>query len=210
MNRWEELAELRGHIADMVTQKLASLFGYTLTSNISALGDSDQVESADDAVDPDTMQKSQRPATRIQPFGFISRAPTGLRAMWLALGSSNVFFMGIGPQQKYGPQNLNDGETAVYAKPGQTFLLDENGNLIGTPAGSGTFQAGGNTYSMPQWDAFASAFATFIGSMSSTTLPIATLPQAAAALNTLIGAMNTLSAAMGSAGNYKSTLAKNG
>lgn len=194
-----DLEKVRRELERFVVKSIAQLFGYTRVSSSSAIGDSDAAEKEDDASDPDGT-KGQRPMVRINPFGFNSRPPKGLRGLWLRLGASNVLFLGIMPQQSYGPQGLNPGETAIYATPGQTFLLDQNGNLIATPSGTGTVQLGGNSHSIIL-DTLLSAMATALGfiATSNTGGSIITNPSSWATFLTNLGN-----------GTYQSTVAKNG
>lgn len=143
-----ELAAAKRELQNAFRAALAQLFVYTLTAKASAIGDNDAIEASDDAKAPglDGEAKPQRKVVRIQPFGFNGVPPKGVRSLTLQLGKSNLFFIGIAPTQAYGPQGLNTGEVAMYAEPGQTFVLDKNGNLIATPTGSGTVQLGGNAY----------------------------------------------------------------
>lgn len=133
-----DLERLRRELKKLVEDGLATLFGNTLTSSSTPLGDRDAVEKVDGAADPDG-SKGQRLVTRVQPFGFASRPPKGLRGFWLRWGSSNVLMIGILPQQSYGPQNLQVGEQALYnSVPGCQQLLDQDGNVkvdSGTPDG---------------------------------------------------------------------------
>jgi phage gp45-like len=203
-----DLDRVRRGLERLVGQSIAQIFGYTRIANASALGDSDAVEKEDDAADPDG-QKGQRPVVRLHPFGFISRPPKGLRGLWLRIGSSNVAFIGIMPQQSYGPQNLNVGETAVFGSQQQNTLYDQNGNIIHTPTGTGTVQCGG-THPMPIWDSFTTAFNTFVGAVAGIATPVSTLLQCAGALNTIIAAALTLQTSMTTNTSYKSTIAQNG
>jgi phage gp45-like len=114
MSWTQGLAEARAWAKAYVDRKIIGLFGWTQTTNASAGGEADQVESCDEGVDPGTAEKSQRQTTRVEPFGHRARGPKGLRALWLKLGESNVFFIGFGPSEKYGPQDLDVGEVAVY------------------------------------------------------------------------------------------------
>lgn len=207
-----EIAAAKRELKTLLARGLAQAFLWTLTAKASAIGDDDAVESGDDGVDPGAPpneQKGQRKVIRVQPWGFNGAPPKKLRSLSLRLGSSNLFWIGIGPTQAYGPQNLNPGETAIYAQPGQVFYLDSNGNLIGTPAGSGTFQAGGNTYSMPQWDAFAAVLKSATAAVAALTAAT-DLASAILAINGTLTALKTLNTALGVNNNYKSTLAKNG
>ncbi len=124
-----DLARLRTALERRITTLSTSLFGWTLTSKSSALGDEDRVEKSD-GTDPGSTQKGQRPTTRVVPFGLATRRPTGLRALWARLGASNLFELGIGPQETYGPQDLEEGEVSLYCKAdGTRVWLDANGAI---------------------------------------------------------------------------------
>lgn len=205
-----EIARAKEELKLWMRRALAQTFIYTLTAKGSALGDQDAVESSDEGRDPGspaTEKKSQRGVVRIQPFGFRGVPPAKLRGLTLRLGMSNLFFIGIGPTTAYGPQGLDVGEVAVYAKPGQTFVLDKNGNLIATPAGSGTVQLGGNAHPLPLWDTFENSLVTFFN-MFAGTAPIAVAatglpsPGLVSAANVILGLLN--------GGNFNSTKATNG
>ena len=198
-------------IVSTIQRWIAQIFVYTLTAKASAIGDDDAVESADGASDNAGGSKTQRATVRIQPFGFNSLPPNGLRGLSLRLGMSNIFFIGIGPQKSYGPTNMEQGETALYAKQGQTVLLDKDGNIVATPKSGQTVQLGGNTYSLPKWDDFATQLDTFINAIAGLTPnPPTTLVQALAYLATIITAANALKTAMAANSDYKSSIAKNG
>jgi phage gp45-like len=109
-----EVGRLRAELLSYIDRRISQIFGWTLSAKASSLGDNDAVETADDDIDQATHQKSQRPVTRVSPFGVGSRPPAKLRSLWLRLGASNVVFIGIAPTQGYGPQDLDDGETAIY------------------------------------------------------------------------------------------------
>ena len=131
MSAWlPDIQRLRREVDEKLRQLVAGIIGWTLTANTSAAGEKDAVENADDAQDPGSTTKSERQATRVLPWGLQGRPPKGLRSLWFKFGSSNVVFIGIAPQQKYGPGNLNQGETALYNSiSGTTVLLDQNGNI---------------------------------------------------------------------------------
>lgn len=157
MNVSSEIERGLARILSKVEQALGRVFIYTRTANSTSLGDGDAVETSDLGADPGKQTKGQRPAVRITPFGFNSRQPKGLRGLTLRLGSSNAFFIGIGPQQAYGRGDLAVGETLIYNGPGCQVYLDQNGNVIITPTGSGTVQIAGNSHPLPKWDTFESA-----------------------------------------------------
>jgi phage gp45-like len=115
--------ELKSWIVDSV---IPMLFGFTLLSKTTSIGDQDAVELSDEGA----AQKSQRRVTRLSPWGLVSVPVKGIRGLALRLGASNVLFIGLAPQQKYGPQNLKAGETCLYSKTnGTRVFLDENGSI---------------------------------------------------------------------------------
>lgn len=207
-----------------VQRWIAQIFIYTLVSKSSAQGDNDAIESADGAVDPGApanAPKTQRRVVRIQPFGFNSLAPTKLRGLSLRLGMSNIFFVGIGPQKAYGPVDLVEGETAVYAKSGQTLKLDKDGNVIATPVNAGTVQLGGADYSLLKTEELLSDLSKFakvvaaiaLSNVASIGAPLAgtaVTPAADGALSTNAVELAALVTKLSTASNYTSTKAKNG
>jgi hypothetical protein len=133
------VSDLREWTRGRIDTAIVRLFGWTRVAKSSPMGDTDQVETDDDA-------KGQRPARRLEPWGLRSRPVKGSRSLWLRLGSSNVIFLGIAPATKYGPQSLNEGETALYnVVTGCTLLFDQNGNIIAAVPGGQTIQLGGTT-----------------------------------------------------------------
>lgn len=150
MVTFADIERVRVEIMRHVASAVAGIFGATLVTAPSSLGDRDGVEKVDGARDPDGT-KGQRPVVRAQPFGWNGVPPKGLRVFWLRLGSGNVIMFGIVPQQAYGPQNLESGESAGYnAIPGCQQVFDKNGNVkitSGTPSGGsqGDVQVNGGT-----------------------------------------------------------------
>lgn len=107
-------AELR--LKELLLRRLAQLFLFTQVASVNSTG-ATAVESSDQGVDPgapSNEKKSQRPVTSIFPFGFISVPERKLRALALRLGTSNVLLIGIAATQKHGPQDLAEGESAIY------------------------------------------------------------------------------------------------
>lgn len=138
MSWTEEMAELRAWVRGWVEQKLTTMFISTTLSNSSALGDSDAMTLADDT-------KGQRPVVRHEPYGHRSRPTTDVRVFGIRFGSSNVVFLGIGPTQKYGPQDLEMGEVAIYSEQiVKAMHLDKNGqNNINSKSGQDVVVNGG-------------------------------------------------------------------
>lgn len=204
-----QIRDLGVRMEAQIKQAIAHLFVYTNTSRSSTIGDEDAVESSDEGVDPGTTQKGQRPVVRILPYGLASRQPSGLRGLSIQLGRSNVFYLGIGPTEKMGPQSLDVGEVCVWNNGGVQVYLDKNGNVIITPTGSGIVQVGGNSYALPQWDPFISA----LGTLSSTIAGLVAATDLASVITLANGirtAFVTFNSALSAASSWKSTKAKNG
>jgi hypothetical protein len=137
-----ELGKAKRELQQWVNRRLAQLFLWTLTAKASSIGDNDAVESSDEGQDPGAPPnepKGQRKVTRVLPWGLQGMPPKGVRGLTLRLGMSNLFFIGIGPTQTYGPQSLNEGETSLYnIIAGCQQVFDQNGNVninSGTPRG---------------------------------------------------------------------------
>ena len=136
----EAIGRLRRELLAYVEQRIAQLFGFTLTAGISKLGEEDEVQTGDETVSapeadisPGTL--TQRLVRRIEPWGFRGRPPDKVRALWLRLGSSNVVFIGTAVGKGYGPNNLEVGETSLYCSKGGTEIrLDKDGNIKITAA----------------------------------------------------------------------------
>lgn len=149
MNFFQALNDLRRDLVDrIIPNALAQIFIVTQFGKSSELGAADAIQTADESPAGER-QTTQRPVTRVEPFGFRSRPTSKVRGAALRLGSSNVLFIGILPTQGYGPQDLEDGETALYsAEVPKGVHLDKDGNVnanaksgkkvnVGSPDGSG-------------------------------------------------------------------------
>lgn len=131
MKWWEELEKTREHILRVVTQKFAIQFGWTKVGSTSAMGDKDQVQTADG-------QKGQRPARRLEQWGLRTRAPSkGVRTFWIRIGSSNVIYLGIAPTKGYGPGNLDEGEVALYCMADGTIVRLTKAGKVAINSASG-------------------------------------------------------------------------
>jgi hypothetical protein len=135
------IAEARRALREYVDQKIIGLFGFTLTTNTSAIGDEDQLAMADD-----DGNKGQRPARRIEPWGYRSRPPDKVRALWLRLGSSNVLFLGVASDKGYGDSDLDAGESELYcSKSGTRIRLGTDGAIhIDAASGADVIVNGSN------------------------------------------------------------------
>lgn len=203
---WQvEIARVRRELIEHVTQKTIGLFGWTLTSNASSMGDQDQVKNSDD-----DDSGGQRPVRRIEPWGLRGVPVAKVRSFWVRLGSSNTLFIGIAPNKGYGPTDLDNGEVCLYSdqvergvwltKDGDTKLAAKSGRKV---------QVGGDTYAMPKWDDFATALKACTAAIKA--LTPATDPATVILLaNGIRVAVTALDTAMGLASNYKSTNATNG
>jgi phage gp45-like len=111
-----------------VTERLAGMFGFTLTAGTSAIGDGDQLQTSDQT---DSDQAKQRPARRIEPWGYRSRPPDKVRALWLRLGSSNVLFLGVASDKAYGDSDLDAGDAELYSTQGGTRVrVNHDGSVV--------------------------------------------------------------------------------
>lgn len=197
MSTMRDLFRVQREIREWVQQQLLGLFGWTTVASSDALG-GDTTKVADDT-------DGQRPAQRIEPFGFRSRPPQGVRAFWIRIGSSNVAFIGIAPTGSYGPNDLDIGESAMYGTAsGALVKIDVNGNIILTPTTGQTAQVAGSTYALPKWDdgasgGFVHALLTFLGNLN-----------AAINITQVNTAASSFTTAIGTASNFSSTNAKNG
>lgn len=198
MSWLHEIAQLRREMRQMVDMLVPRLFGWTLSAKSSEMGDQDEVQT-EDGVD------GQRPARRIEPWGHRGRAPSKVRTLWLRLGSSNVVFLGIAPSKGYGPDDLEDGETALYCATGGTEIrLDKDGNVKITSAVGKLVTINGDDFWLPKWDDFMSGLSTFLTNLKT--------DLTAANAGTLVGnpAIIAFETAIAAASQYKSTKAKNG
>lgn len=138
MKSWAtSIADFRRQLTTDIETGLRRLIGFTLVSSSSSMGqDSVQIEDSDN---------TQRPVQRIEPYGFRGRPPAKVRGLWLRLGASNVAFIGILPTKAYGPDNLEEGETALYCSAGGTIVkLDKDGNIaINAASGKDVIVNGG-------------------------------------------------------------------
>lgn len=211
MAGWSDSIAKAGHqTRKMIRNALAQVWVVAPFAKSSKFGDHDAVSLADES-DPSTRQPGQRQVTRVQPFGFSSRATNKVRAACVRLGSSNIVFLGIVPTNAYGAQDLEDGESSMWSAFGQLIRMWTSGIVtIDSKAGQ-TVELNGNTYSLPKWDTFATDLSTMlstIGNLSPN--PPTTLPQALADIAAIINAVNTFRLAMAIAGDYKSAKVKNG
>jgi hypothetical protein len=211
MSMMGELATLRAQLTAAIENRFANLFGWTLTSASSAMGDADQVQSDDE-------KTSQRPVRRIEPWGLRGRSPSGVRSFWVKFSSSNILFLGIAPTKSYGPTGIDEGETELYCSAGGTSVkLDKDGNVTITAAtGKDVTVTGdnvainGTAFALPKWDDFIGSATVglkrFLTQLD-LDLNLANIATYATGPTTAVGKLQIDLAA---AGDYKSTKATNG
>lgn len=170
MSTWAAaIAKLRGDVGRLVEQKLLGVFGWTLSASSSAMGDKDQVQTADTG-------KGERPARRLEQWGVRGVPPSKIRSLWIRIGSSNVVFLGIAPTKKYGPTDLATGETCVYSEQVERALWATQLGDVKLAAKSGrTIQLDGATFKGVKWSdgnpipaadtGFVGALATFVAAL---------------------------------------------
>lgn len=118
----EEIARLRSWVVRELDKRFAIQFGWTRSARSSPYGETDQVETADGSA-------NQRPVRRLEMWGLRGRQPKGVRTFWVRIGSSNVVYLGIAPPRAYGPGDLDDGETALYAATAALIRLWASGKV---------------------------------------------------------------------------------
>jgi len=161
---------------------------------------------------------------RMFPFGIRSRPPKGTDGLVVFVngGPANGVLLAA-ESSRFGPSNLNDGETALYNKvvgctilldqsgaitltdkSGATVKLDGTGNIILTPAIGKTAQVAGAGHPLPLWDTFLTDLATFISDILVGTVggPTKQLPANATSIAAFLTKVQ--------AATYNSTVASNG
>jgi phage gp45-like len=120
---------------DRLEQRLERLAGgaveFTTLARVTADGADDQANFAGNPAD------RQRPVRRVAPWGLSGRPVVGvLGAVVKAVGGAfNGLVLGISTD-RYGPQNLNDGETCLWNKGVAQILLDQNDRIVIQSGGS--------------------------------------------------------------------------
>jgi len=104
---------------------------FTTLARSSASGSDDQANVAGNPPD------RQRPVRRVAPWGLSGRPVTGvLGAVVKAFaGAFNGLLVGIATD-RYGPQNLNEGETCLWNKGVAQILLDQKDSITITSGAS--------------------------------------------------------------------------
>lgn len=191
-----EIQKLRRELTAYVDKHFGFQFGWTKSAKSSALGDKDAVETADGT-------NKARPVRRVEPFGHRGRAPGGVRTFWVRLGSSNLVFLGIASSSKHGPDDLEEGEVAIYSDQIEKALhcTKDGDNKIASKTGR-TVQINGDSYSLLKTEDFLSALDDFTDAVKQITADNINF----AAYDTAVAAFKTALAG----GTYLSEKAKNG
>lgn len=131
-------------VREIARQCIAWVVRFAQVVRSTADGQGDQVAGRADSDEPD----QQVPVRRIWPFGLRSRPPAGCDAAVVHVngGSSNGIMVGA-ESSAYGPDDLEDGEAALYCKVagclfkmtmvGKVELTSASGQAIAIDAGSG-------------------------------------------------------------------------
>lgn len=154
MDVLDAIANVRAWAEVAIETAVTRIFQVTQFAKSSEIGEDDAVESADENA-PGENQRGQRPTVRSTPWGVAGRPTNKVRSVCLRLGASNLLFVGILPTEGYGPQNLKDGETAIWSAAVERgmHLTEDGDNKLGAASGQ-TVQVNGNDYKLPKWDHF--------------------------------------------------------
>ena len=134
----------RARVEQRLERIAGSIVEFTTLSRVNAPGADDQAHVAGHPAD------RQRPVRRVAPWGLSGRPVAGvLAAVVKAFGGAfNGLAVGIATD-RYGPQDLNEGETCLWNKGTARVLLDQN-DQIGI---SGKLvQVNGGDHPLPKWD----------------------------------------------------------
>jgi hypothetical protein len=120
----------------MIQRSASSLAHFVALARTSPLGTSDAV------MGDDTDKTAQRPVTRVEPWGLRGRPATdGVRGLVVSAlaGAMNGVLVGVSTDTRYGAQNLDVGEMALYSLVNALGVyLDNSGNTkitSATPSG---------------------------------------------------------------------------
>jgi hypothetical protein len=186
-------------LEEALANKVMAAAEWTTLSRTTAASDKDHANVAANPND------RQRPIRRVAPWGLAGYPPAGILALLVKAvgGVFNGINAGVDPD-KYGPKNLNEGETALYCKEsGTTILLDKDGNVIITPGAGKTVQIAGSTHPLPLWDTFESDLMNALATIPKTpSTPYPGLSDGGTLMTTLTSRL--------AGGSYESTKAKNG
>jgi phage gp45-like len=130
-----QLAAMEERLRSYIDQRLANTIEYTQYSRSSALGAGDKTKGH--RTEGAGEQEYDHEAQRLQHFGLRSLPPAGTWCVRIgASGSStNSLIVAEDPVDRYGPQDLEDGEVAIYNKvTGCIIKLDKDGNVEITAA----------------------------------------------------------------------------
>lgn len=195
-------------LRDYVEYAITRIFIAAQFGKSSRLGNADALECADVDVDG---RRLQRPATRVQPFGFSSRPTNKVRGVGLRLGASNVLFVGILPTSGYGPQDLEDGETAIWSAEVERALHATSAGDVKLAAKSGqTVQINGDTYALIKTDTFLIDIKNWVTAINATIASNCVNGEPLSAYAANAAAITAFLTSLSVAGAYKSTKAKNG
>lgn len=207
---YELIRDLKEWAKGFVRERIAAgLVKYGAYTRSTASGEHDKISGYQTEGSDETPYDFE--GRRVFPFGLRSRPPSGTWGVWVGRGGESGDGVIVGAESsRFGPNDLKDGEVAFYNKVTGTLIkLDENGAISITAAGGQLLTLNGSTYSLPQWDDFATALDAFIDALAGIT-GVATLTQCATALNNIGSAAATLKGLMSAHGDYKSTKTKNG
>lgn len=175
----------------------------------SADGTGDTVQGHEDGAPSD--EQFDLAARRIWPFGIRSVPPAGVDAVWVRSGGSTNGVMVGAESSRFGPSDLADGEVALYNKTAGVLVRLGSDGTVNITAGVGkTVNVNGSTYSMLQTESLLSDLTAWVTAINAV---IASNCVNGAALSGYTGHATAIAAfatALGAAGAYKSTLAKNG
>jgi len=130
----------RSEIRDLIRQFIFNALEFTKYTLSSKLGDADKVAGHEKADRDD--EEYDLDARRMQHFGFRSRPPKGTQCIRISVGggATNSAIIAEDPGDRYGPGDLEDGETALYntkvpkalhvTKDGDTAINSKDGQLV--------------------------------------------------------------------------------
>jgi phage gp45-like len=114
------------HITEYVRQALSWLVTYSRIAGSTADGNPDEIEGRSSPDEP----SYQMSARRMWPFGLRSRPPAGVEAVVIHVGGSGAGGIMVGAESaKFGPSDLEDGETALYNKTAAVIRIWKDGRI---------------------------------------------------------------------------------
>ena len=122
----EQIRALQREIREL-RHLILGLAEWTTISSTTSSGDDEGVAPSDGN------EENKRSARRIEPFGFRSRPPSGIRSLIVKAlaGAAHALIVGTA-SSKYGPADLKEGETCLFSMAGCTIKLNEDGEIIMT------------------------------------------------------------------------------